>query len=130
MDRKGFRQMYNTKVKHLLKHLSKLQTPPKPKFEKGDIIVNRFKDKNIVSKVVHVQVFEGLDPFGEAYNRTDAELIGNYTLIDLVNEHKKNVRQKYSRTTFIAKIDAYYQKVRPETAQILYGIRVDEGDKK
>ncbi len=96
-----------------------------PKFMAGDIIINRFKDKATISMVVEVQLFE--NRFEAAYA---AQVIGQYKLRNMYSEHGTGANNnRYVRTQYIQKVDPYYDKINPDTAQILYGIKINGGRK-
>ena len=118
---------------------------PKPKFQVGDIIIN-WKGLKLVCEVTDIKLFDNkfyevnaaTNGFTER-EATKEELwnaeIGEYTLLDIVNEHRPlrpdvpaNMayvnNQFYRRKRSIQKIDSTYTKVDPKVAQILYGKKV------
>jgi hypothetical protein len=84
-----------------------------PLFEPGDVILNK-RDK-IVRKVK--DYVYGYDTTGQKLDHAT-----HYLMTDIVNPLKNPRNMKYEVTKEIKAIDCYYQKLDPQSAQILYGI--------
>ena len=111
----------------------------KPKFDVGDVIINtKFK---VISKIIEIKgVFDNED-------RTANYDVAQYVMKDIKNDARDNfmsgvdrangslnaavahtAKRNYKRMKYCQAIDATYQKINPDAAQALYGVRVNEGD--
>ena len=113
-----------TKNLKLLAILNVLNKRPKPivvytpKFVNGDIIINKYtKDGQVMDLICKVT--------GIIRDEDDLECkSAHYKLQTLFNN---GVKQRfYDRTQHIQTIDRFYNIIKPETAQILYGIEVNK----
>lgn len=113
-----------------------------PKFEVGDFIINtKFK---VISKIIDIRgIFENED---RTYNYDAAE----YVMQDIKNDTRDGfmsgvdrangsgnaalthtVQRNYKRYKRVQAIDAYYSKINPDAARIMYGNKVsndNDGD--
>jgi hypothetical protein len=121
------------KVKEFINNIKK-EIKVLPAFEVGDIILNTWKGKKLISEVVKVILFTDYleeeqffysDKTQKTYTKTNRELIGIYILKDILNEHKQSqngIVNKYKNTCqqYISKIDSTYSKIDPKAAKILF----------
>jgi len=95
--------------------LEKLAHRPKvgeryvPKFSIGDYVLTKYKEQVIIALIRNINTNE------------DDKLLGQYTLQTVFNNMPK---RGMNRQQSIQVIDKYYDLIRPETAQILYGIDI------
>lgn len=113
--------MLNTKLNKILTFLSnRVKTGEEytPKFVNGDIIINKYT-KNGQSMDLICRVI------GIIRNEDDlACRSAHYKLQTLFNN---GVKQRfYDRTQHIQTIDKYYKLIKPEVAQVLYGIEISK----
>lgn len=115
---------------------------PAPKFEVGDFIINtKFK---VISKIIDIRgIFENED---RTYNYDAAEYVmqdikndARDTLMGAVDQAngsgtaalRHTVQRTYKRYKRVQAIDAYYSKINPDAARIMYGNKVsndNDGD--
>jgi hypothetical protein len=113
--------MINTKLKQVLTFLSKRKKEGPvytPQFISGDLIINKYlrngQMMDLICKVVGII-------------RDENDLECKYAHYKLQTVFNNGVKQKlYDRTQHIQTIDKYYRLIKPETAQILYGIEVSK----
>lgn len=107
----SFKQLFLNKLKEIK------NKPYKPKFNIGDIILN--KKFKVVRKVIqiHNEALVDMESLGELNN-------AQYKLMDLANPHRelKNI-QTNPVWKYCIKIDSYYEKIDERTAKILYGVK-------
>ncbi len=133
--------MRNPIVTKFLNRIKATSQANKPKFEVGDYIMNNWKGLKLVSEVVDISLYSheihDLVPVGQpqlpprrlAPEETWGQEIGEYTLLDVINEHSnmqaknnaEGVKRVYKRHRSIRKIDSTYVKIDPKVARILYG---------
>lgn len=111
----------NPKLSKILNFLSKRPKPVvayTPKFVTGDIIINKYtKNGQVMDLICKVT--------GIIRNEDDLECkSAHYKLQTLFNNGVK--QRLYDRTQHIQSIDRFYNIIKPETAQILYGIEISK----
>lgn len=111
----------NPKLSKILNFLSKRPKPVEtytPKFVAGDIIINKYtKNGQVMDLICKV-----LDT---VRNEDDLECkSAQYKLQTLFNNGVKP--KLYDRLQLVRSIDAYYNIIKPEVAQVLYGIEVSK----
>jgi hypothetical protein len=113
--------MVNVKLKNVLSFLSKRPKPVNvytPKFVRGDIIINKYtKNGQVMDLICKINSM--------IRNEDDLECrSAQYELQTLFNN---GVKQKvYDRLSLVRSIDAYYNIIKPEVAQVLYGIEINK----
>lgn len=112
--------MKNSKIHTLLAGLNKRLNNKVyvPKFMIGDLIINKFtKYGQTMELICHVN----------GINRDENDLAcksATYNLETLFNSGVK--KNTYTRQVFVRSIDVYYNIIKPEVAQVLYGIDISK----
>lgn len=111
----------NPKLSKILNFLSKRPKPVKvytPKFVTGDIIISKYtKNGQVMNLICKVT--------GIIRNEDDLECKSAYYKLQTL--FNNGVKQRlYERTQHIQSIDRFYNIIKPEVAQVLYGIEVSK----
>lgn len=105
----------NSSFKDLLNRLAqrpKVVERYQPKFTIGDFVLTKYKGMLLICQILDV------------LSNEDDKIIGDYMLRTVFNT---TVKQKlFKRTQNIQVIDKYYDLIKPETAQVLYGIDLEK----